>query len=160
MMYQAGIAKIDRRSHDVSVFPFPKEWISASAQASMVSPMHADVDGKVWTNNQEDHFNYRLDVATGRVENLGQAKSPGGQHIRRLGNASESPQQSVSVGFGGQEHGSARCETAGGYDLADFCAGVAPATGRRRRAEPPLVRAIWSQCNRHVRSADRDNQGV
>src|SRR5712691_11324922 len=32
MMYQAGIAKIDRKTRAVSVFPFPKEWISASAQ--------------------------------------------------------------------------------------------------------------------------------
>ena len=36
MMYQAGISRIDRKTHEVSVFPFPKEWISTSAQASMV----------------------------------------------------------------------------------------------------------------------------
>src|SRR5262247_2074522 len=63
MMYQAGISRIDRRTHEVTVYPFPQEWISTSAQASMVSPMHSNVDGKVWTNNQEDHLNYRLDLA-------------------------------------------------------------------------------------------------
>src|SRR5215470_5060810 len=57
MMYQAAIAKIDRKSHQVSVFPFPKEWISTSAQASMVSPTYSNADGKVWTTNQEDHLN-------------------------------------------------------------------------------------------------------
>jgi len=105
MMYQAGIAKIDRRSHDVSVFPFPKEWISASAQASMVSPMHADVDGKVWTNNQEDHFNYRLDVATGKFENLGQANSPAGKQIRAYGMPTDLNNNLYQLEFGGQSIG-------------------------------------------------------
>src|SRR5499426_4631549 len=46
MMYQAGISRIDRKTHEVTVYPFPKEWISTSAQASMVSPMHSNADGK------------------------------------------------------------------------------------------------------------------
>ena len=45
MMYQAAIAKIDRKTHDVSVFPFPGDWISPSAQASMVSPMLTILEG-------------------------------------------------------------------------------------------------------------------
>ena len=81
MMYQAGISKIDRKTHEVSVFPFPKEWISTSAQASMVSPMYSNVDGKVWTNNQEDSLNYRLDLTSGKFENPGQAKTPGGKQF-------------------------------------------------------------------------------
>src|SRR5262245_16417312 len=47
MMYQAGISRIDRKTHEVTAYPFPKEWISTSAQASMVSPMHSNADGKV-----------------------------------------------------------------------------------------------------------------
>ena len=85
MMYQAGVRKIDRKTHEVKAYPFPKEWQSASTQASMVSPQHSDVDGKVWTNNQEDHYSYRLDVATGQCENLGQAKDPAGKQIRAYG---------------------------------------------------------------------------
>src|SRR5215469_5233933 len=65
LMYQAGVARIDRKTHEVKTYPFPKEWDSTTAQASMVSPQHADVDGKVWTNNQEEHHMYRIDAKTG-----------------------------------------------------------------------------------------------
>lgn len=101
MMYQAAIAKIDRNTHDVSVFPFPKEWTSPSTQASMVSPMHSNVDGKVWTNNQEDHFNYRLDLATGTFENLGQAKAPDGKQIRAYGMPADRQNNVYQLEFGG-----------------------------------------------------------
>src|SRR5262249_58406665 len=89
MMVQGAIAKIDRKTHEVSVFPFPDEWISTSAQASMVSPMHSDVDGKVWTNNQEDHSSYRLDLASGKFENLGPAKTADGKQIPAYGMPSD-----------------------------------------------------------------------
>jgi streptogramin lyase len=105
MMYQAGISKIDRKSHEISVFPFPKEWISASAQASMVSPMHSNADGKVWTNNQEDHLNYRLDLATGKFENLGAAKTPGGKQIRAYGMPTDQQNNLYQLEFGGQSIG-------------------------------------------------------
>src|SRR6202022_3422848 len=78
LMYQAGVARIDRKTHEVTTYPFPKEWDSPSTQASMVSPQHADVDGKVLSNNQEMHGVYRLDVKTGQYEDLGQSKDLGG----------------------------------------------------------------------------------
>ena len=105
MMYQAAISKIDRKSHDVTVFPFPKEWISTSAQASMVSPMYSNVDGKVWTNNQEDSLNYRLDLATGKFENPGQAKTPGGKQIRAYGMPTDHQNNLYQLEFGGQSIG-------------------------------------------------------
>ena len=105
MMYQAGISKIDRKTHEVSVFPFPKEWISSSAQASMVSPMHSNVDGKVWTNNQEDHLNYRLDLASGKFENLGPAKTPAGKQIRAYGMPTDQQNNLYQLEFGGQSIG-------------------------------------------------------
>jgi virginiamycin B lyase len=105
MMYQAGISKIDRKTHDVTVFPFPKEWISASTQASMVSPMHSNADGKVWTNNQEDHFNYRLDLASGKFENIGQAKTPAGKQIRAYGMPTDRQNNLYQLEFGGQSIG-------------------------------------------------------
>ena len=100
MMYQAAIAKIDRKTHDVSVFPFPGDWISPSAQASMVSPMHSNVDGKVWTNNQEDHSSYRLDLASGKFENLGPAKTPDGKQIRAYGMPSDQQNNLYQLEFG------------------------------------------------------------
>src|SRR5579871_5321776 len=81
MMYQAGIARIDRLTHEVKTYPFPKDWDSSNAQASMVSPQHADVDGKVWTNNQEEHHMYRVDMKTGQYENLGPSTNPAGKQI-------------------------------------------------------------------------------
>jgi streptogramin lyase len=105
MMYQAGISKIDRKTHEVTVYPFPKEWISTSAQASMVSPMHSNADGKVWTNNQEDNLNYRLDVATGKFENLGQAKTPGGKQIRAYGMPTDHQNNLYQLEFGGHSIG-------------------------------------------------------
>jgi virginiamycin B lyase len=105
MMYQAGISRIDRKTHEVTVYPFPKEWISTSAQASMVSPMHSNADGKVWTNNQEDNLNYRLDVATGKFENLGQAKTPGGKQIRAYGMPTDHQNNLYQLEFGGHSIG-------------------------------------------------------
>jgi virginiamycin B lyase len=105
MMYQAGISRIDRKTHEVTVYSFPKEWISTSAQASMVSPMHSNADGKVWTNNQEDNLNYRLDLATGKFENLGQAKTPGGKQIRAYGMPTDHQNNLYQLEFGGQSIG-------------------------------------------------------
>jgi virginiamycin B lyase len=113
MMYQAGISRIDRKTHEVTVYPFPKEWISTSAQASMVSPMHSNADGKVWTNNQEDNLNYRLDVATGKFENLGQAKTPGGKQIRAYGMPTDHQNNLYQLEFGGHSIGRRDAKTLG-----------------------------------------------
>src|SRR6266404_4744618 len=85
MMYQAGIAKIDRKTKEVKTYPFPKEWLSPSTQASMVSPGSSNADGKVWTNNQEAHFLYRLDVKTGKFEDMGEATAADGKKISGYG---------------------------------------------------------------------------
>src|SRR4029078_7018269 len=92
LMYQDGIAKIDRKTHAVTMYPFPKEWQPPSTHASMVSRQHSDVDGKVWANNQEDHVTYRLDVATGSYENLGQNKDGKGKQIPAYGMPPQLPQ--------------------------------------------------------------------
>ena len=51
LMYQAGVAKFDERSESFQLFALPPEWQSNSAQMGMVTPTHANVDGKVWTKN-------------------------------------------------------------------------------------------------------------
>ena len=99
MMYQAGVSRIDAKTHEVKAYPFPKEWQSASTQASMVSPQHSDVDGKVWSNNQEDHYGYRLDVASGQWENFGQAKDPAGRQIRAYGMPTDLKNNVYQLGF-------------------------------------------------------------
>ena len=77
LMYQGGIAKFDRKTEQFQVYPIPKEWQGNGTQQSMVSPANSHVDGKVWTNNQDSHAIYRLDVATGQFENLGEFQIPG-----------------------------------------------------------------------------------
>lgn len=77
LMYQGGIAKFDRKSETFQTYPIPKEWQGNHTQQSMVSPTNSHVDGKVWTNNQDTHAIYRLDLATGQYENLGEFQIPG-----------------------------------------------------------------------------------
>lgn len=105
MMYQAGLARIDRTTHEVTVYPYPKEWLSASAQASMVSPQHADVDGKVWSNNQDVHTMYRLDVKTGRYEDLGPSKDPRGKQISAYGMPTDVDNNVYQLEFSGTSIG-------------------------------------------------------
>jgi len=105
LMYQAGLARIDRITHEVTMYPYPKEWQSTSAQASMVSPQHADVDGKVWSNNQDVHTMYRLDVKTGRYEDLGPSKDPRGKQISAYGMPTDLENNVYQLEFGGTSIG-------------------------------------------------------
>jgi virginiamycin B lyase len=105
LMYQAGVARIDRKTHEVKTYPFPKEWQSTSAQASMVSPQHADVDGRVWTNNQDVHHMYRLDVKTGQYENLGASKDLNGKQISAYGMPTDQHNNVYQLEFGGTSIG-------------------------------------------------------
>jgi streptogramin lyase len=138
MMYQAGISRIDRKTHEVTVYPFPKEWISTSAQASMVSPMHSNADGKVWTNNQEDNLNYRLDVATGKFENLGQAKTPGGKQIRAYGMPTDHQNNLYQLEFGGHSIGRRDAKT-----LAVTIWPTSTALSRPRRGRVDEQNRLW-----------------
>jgi streptogramin lyase len=105
LMYQAGVARIDRATHQVTMYPFPKEWQSASTQASMVSPQHADIDGKVLTNNQEMHGVYRLDVKSGQFEDLGQSKDLSGRQISAYGMPTDQQNNVYQLEFGGTSIG-------------------------------------------------------
>jgi virginiamycin B lyase len=105
LMYQAGVARIDRKTHEVTMYPFPKEWQSPSTQASMVSPQHADVDGKVLSNNQEMHGVYRLDVKTGQYEDLGQSKDLSGKQISAYGMPTDQQNNVYQLEFGGTSIG-------------------------------------------------------
>jgi streptogramin lyase len=105
LMYQAGVARIDRKTHEVTTYPFPKEWQSTSAQASMVSPQHDDIDGKVWTNNQDVHDMYRLDTKTGQFENLGASKDPRGRRIQAYGMPTDKQNNVYQLEFGGTSIG-------------------------------------------------------
>jgi len=86
LMYQGGIAKFDRKTEKVRVFPLPKALQKDHTQESMVMPIYSNVDGKVWTNNQDDHSILRLDLKTGAYENLGTFAIPGaGRNLNAYG---------------------------------------------------------------------------
>src|SRR5260370_18964089 len=139
LMYQAAIAKIDRNTHEVSVFPFPDDWISTSAQASMVSPMHSNSDGKVWANHQEDPSSYRLDLASGKFENLGPAKTPDGKQIRAYGMPSDQQNNLYQLEFGGGHIGRRDAKTREGTILPTSRPLPRPRPGRAHPQNPGWV---------------------
>jgi virginiamycin B lyase len=86
LMYQGGIAEFDRKTEKLQMYPLPKELQKNHTQESMVMPVYCNVDGKVWTNNQDDHSILQLDVKTGVYENLGTFPIPGaGRNISAYG---------------------------------------------------------------------------
>ena len=68
MMYQGGLARFDKKAESFQLFPVPAALGNDATQQSMVMPAHADVDGKVWTNEVSRQSLMRLDVATGAYE--------------------------------------------------------------------------------------------
>jgi virginiamycin B lyase len=76
LMYQAGVAKFDKKTESFQLFALPAEWQSNSAQMGMVTPTHSNVDGKVWTKNNAQNALIRIDLASGKLESLGTPKDP------------------------------------------------------------------------------------
>jgi streptogramin lyase len=106
LMYQAGVAKFDRKAEKFQIYPVPKEWQGDHTQQSMVSPVNSHVDGKVWTNNQDTHAIYRVDIATGQYENLGEFKVPGANRtINAYGIPSDSQNNLYLLEFGSNNIG-------------------------------------------------------
>ena len=64
MMYQGGIAKLDKKTGKVQTWSVPKEWQTDATQQSFASPTFSHVDGKVWVKNSDRAQILRLDLAT------------------------------------------------------------------------------------------------
>src|SRR6202035_633115 len=69
-MYQATIAKFDRKTETFKFWPLEGEENIDAAQVNMVSPQSSGVDGKVWAQNNGFAGIHRLDIATGKIETL------------------------------------------------------------------------------------------
>ncbi len=67
-MYQATIMKFDRKKEAFQFWPLQGAQNIDAAQINMVSPQSAQVDGKVWAQNNGFAGIHRLDIATGRIE--------------------------------------------------------------------------------------------
>lgn len=79
-MYQATIAKFDRKSETFKFWPLQGDENIDAAQINMVSPQGSGVDGKVWTQNNGFAGVHRLDIATGKIETWEPFKGVPGQH--------------------------------------------------------------------------------
>jgi virginiamycin B lyase len=138
MMYQAGVAKIDRKSKELKVYPYPKEWVSYTTQASMVSPNYWTVDGKVWANNQETREFYRLDVKTGQWENTGVSKDPRGKQISAYGMPVDKDNNVYLLEFSGTSIGKRDAKT------GQVTIYLTPTTGSRpRRGRIDEQNRLW-----------------
>jgi streptogramin lyase len=106
MMYQGGIAKFDKRTGKFEVFPLPKDLQRNHTQESMVMPVFSYVDGKVWTNNQDNHSILRLDLKTGTYEDLGTFAIPGaGRNMAAYGIPADHQNNLYLLDFGGEDIG-------------------------------------------------------
>ena len=131
LMYQGGIAKFDRKAEKFTVYPVPKEWQGNHTQQSMVSPTNSHVDGKVWTNNQDTHSIYRVDVTTGEYENLGEFKIPGeNRTINAYGIPSDSQNNLYLLEFGANNIGRIDAKTKEFKIYSTIAQGTRPRRGR------------------------------
>ena len=131
LMYQGGIAKFDRKAEKFTVYPVPKDWQGNHTQQSMVSPTNSHVDGKVWTNNQDTHSIYRVDVATGEYENLGEFKVPGeNRTINAYGIPSDSQNNLYLLEFGANNIGRIDAKTKEFKVYSTIAQGTRPRRGR------------------------------
>jgi virginiamycin B lyase len=67
-MYQASIARFDRKTERFTIFTPPPEDNLPSTQLNQPAPANAHVDGKVWSQNSGFAGVHRFDLATGKVE--------------------------------------------------------------------------------------------
>jgi streptogramin lyase len=67
-MYQATIAKFERKTQTFKFWTLPAEQNIDAAQVNMVSPQSSHVDGKVWAQNNGFAGVHRLDIASGKIE--------------------------------------------------------------------------------------------
>jgi virginiamycin B lyase len=131
LMYQGGIAKFDKKKEQFHVYPIPKDWQGNHTQQSMVSPNNWHVDGKVWTNNQDTHAIYRLDVATGQYENLGEFPIPGANRtINAYGIPSDKDNNLYLLEFGANNIGRIDAKTKEFKVYSTVTAGSRPRRGR------------------------------
>ena len=82
MMFQAAIAKFDRKAEKFQVFSLPPELNHDVTQVNMASPQQYAVDGKVWMQNNGFAAVHRVDIASGKFDDFEPFKDskPGENH--------------------------------------------------------------------------------
>jgi virginiamycin B lyase len=111
MSYQGGASKVDRKTKTVTAYPLPADWQSPTTQTNMVTPTHMNVDGKVWMTDTDNGHLYRLDLKTGKWENLGEATTTDGKTIRGYGLPSDKDNNVYLLSFGDTRIGEVDAKT-------------------------------------------------
>jgi streptogramin lyase len=111
MAYQAGAAKIDRKTKAVTPYPLNKEWVNITSQTNQITPTSMNVDGKVWMKESDTRNNYRLDIKTGQWENMGQPKDPSGRLISGYGIPADKDNNIYMLEFGNTRIGRTDAKT-------------------------------------------------
>ena len=79
MMYQAAVAKFDPKTEKFQYWQLPAERLKDNSQLNMITN-RADVDGKVWINDAGPSTLFRLDLNTGKFQEMDpMASLPGGR---------------------------------------------------------------------------------
>ena len=82
LMYQASIAKFDRKTEKFQIWTVPPELNKDNTQINMTSPKSYTVDGKLWTQNNGFAGVHRVDLKSGKWETWDPFKeSPRGHNI-------------------------------------------------------------------------------
>ncbi len=76
VMYQGAIAKFDRATTKFQTWTIPRELDSDAGQLGHLAVAGTHQDKKVWIKNSDGNNIYRLDLATDKIENLGQIFDP------------------------------------------------------------------------------------
>jgi virginiamycin B lyase len=70
LMYQAGGAKFDKATKLFTMLPVSPEFNRESSQQAFVAPQSSHVDGKVWIQDVASTSVFRVDLKSGKFENL------------------------------------------------------------------------------------------
>ena len=108
----------------------------------MVTPTNMYVDGKVWLSDNATRNHYRLDIKTGKWENIGLAKAAGGRQISGYGNPTDKDNNVCMLEFGGNSIGMRNAKTGEVKIWATPDQRIAAAARPLRRPGPPVVRRI------------------
>ena len=135
-MYQANIAKFDPKTEKFTQWSVPKEWQTDAAQTGHLAVNATHVDGKVWIKNSDETNIYRLDVATGKFEDLGNQTDPfNGRRIGTYGIHSDSQNNAYLLDFSSNNlvRIDAKTKALKFYQDADRDVAAAPRQGGLRR---------------------------
>jgi len=70
LMYQAGGAKFDKATKSFTMLPVAAKFNRESSQQAFVAPQSSHVDGKLWIQDVASTSVYRVDLKSGKFENL------------------------------------------------------------------------------------------